>query len=224
MDEQDEAYRRVWQTFRTFDCLADGRHDTADWRSRDGVYALCIVRVPADRLRPALDECRQALLTFPFVRLHPDHFLHLTLQELGFVCQAPRRPDEIAPARLEEFATAAASAVGDRGPFDVAMGGVNSFQDAAFLDVRDHGMCSHLHQRLNAIAAIPKSSRFAYLPHSTIAHYTVAAPLSGLPAALAPWRDLRFGTFAVRQIEIVTLRLDEAYPPLEPYAVIPLAD
>ena len=220
--DQDEAYRRVWQRFRTFERLADGRHDTADWRSHEGVYAICVVRVPSATIRPAVDPCRAALAGYPFVRVHPDHFLHVSLQELGFVCDEPGRPDEITPARLEEFATAAAGPIAEHAPFEIALGGVNSFQDAAFLDVHDRGRCARLHHRLFELAAVPRAPRFAYLPHVTIAHYIADAPIGDLVATLARWRDVRFGTFRATQVEIVTLRLDEPYPPLEPYAIIPL--
>ena len=220
--DQDEAYRRVWQTFRTFKNLADGRHDTPDWRSHGGVYAVFVVRVPAQALQPALHRCRAALGEHPFVRVHPDHFLHIPLQELGFVCEAPHRADEISAARLEELATAAASPIGDHAQFDVSLGGVNSFQDATFLDVHDDGHCTRLHTRLFELAAIPRSTRYAYLPHATIAHYTAEAPIDGLTASLAPWRDISFGQFHVAEIELVTLRLDESYPALEPYAIVPL--
>jgi len=220
--DQDEAFRRVWQTFRTFDRLADGRHDTADWRSHDGRYALCVVRVPTSALDPRLDECRRALAAHPHVRVHPNHFLHASLQELGFVCENPERPDEISPRRLEEFATNAAAPVAERAPFDVSLGGVNSFQDAAFLDVHDGGACARLHGRLFELAGIQRAARYAYLPHITIAHYTADAPADGLAADLARWRDTRFASFRVTEIEIVTLRVDEPYPPLESYAVLPL--
>lgn len=220
--DQDEAYRRIWQTFRTFRTLADGRHDSSDWRSHPGVYAVCVVRIPTAAVKPALDPFRAALARHPFVRVHPDHFLHVTLQELGFVCDRPGRPDEISPARLEEFATAAAAPIAETRAFDLTLGGANSFQDAAFLDVHDRGRCARLHTRLFELAAIPRTPRYPYLPHSTVAHYTAAVPVDGLPALIAGWRDRRFGSFRVTQVEIVTLRLDEPYPPLESYAVFPL--
>jgi len=220
--DQDEAYRRVWQTFRTFDRLADGRHDTPDWRAHEGVYAVCIARVPAEALRPALGDLRRALAVYPFVRVHPDHFLHIALQELGFVCDTPNRPDEITPARLDEFVNAAVNPISGFRPFDVTLGGANSFQDAVFLDVHDRGRFARIHTRLHELAAIPRAPKYAYLPHTTIAHYTEEAPIDGLAAVISRWRDQRFGTFRVSQIEVVTLRLDETYPPLEPYAVIPL--
>ena len=222
--DQNEAYRRVWQRFRTYQRLSDGRHDTTDWRGHEGVYAGCVVRVPAAPLQPALGEFQQVLSTFPFLRVHPDGFLHVMLQELGFVCPKPGRRDEISPARFDEFVTAAAAAIPAIAPFEMTLGGANSFQDAAFLDVHDRGRCARLHARLRDLAAIPSTPRFPYLPHVTVAHYTADVPVDGLPAAIAPSRDRRFGSFPVTEVEIVTLRLDEPYPPLEPYAVIPLGE
>ena len=220
--DQDEAYRRVWQAFRTFPTLADGRHDTADWRSHEGDYAVCAIRVPSHAIRAELSPLRHALAANPFIRVHPDHFLHITLQELGFVCDRPGRPDEITPARLAEFATAAIVPIAETRPFDLTLGGANSFQDAAFLDVHDRGGCGRLHARLFDLAAIPRAPRYPYLPHVTIAHYTADAPIGNLPALLAQWRDHAFATLRVDQIEIVTLRLDDPYPPLTPYAILPL--
>src|SRR5512134_688744 len=93
------AYRRVWEAFRRTERVADGRHDTPDWRSRGGPFAVCCVRVPATALQPALDGLRVELGAFPFVRLHPDGFLHVMLQELGFVVEEPRRRDELDSTR-----------------------------------------------------------------------------------------------------------------------------
>lgn len=221
--DQDEAFRRVWQTFRTFSHVADGRHDGPDWRSHGGDYAVCVVSVPVSSIAEPLTACRQALARHPFARLHPDHFLHLTLQELGFVCDEPTRPDEISPERFEELAAAAAGALASRPPFRIDLGGVNSFQDAAFLDVHDDGSCGRLHARLFELTAVSRTPRYAFLPHVTVAHYTSAAPNDGLAADLAPWRDVRFGSLLVPAVEIVTLRVDEPYPALEPYALIPLS-
>ena len=220
--DQDEAFRRIWQAFRTLRQTADGRHDTADWRSHDGIYAVCAIRVPAEILQPSLDALRQDLSVYPFARIHPDQFLHIALQELGFVCERPGRRDEISPARLDEFVSAAAGPVGELPPFDIRLGGANSFQDAAFLDVHDRGRCTRVHTRLRDVAAVTTVPRYPDLPHVTIAHYTAEAPLGNLPASLAAWRDRRFGAFTVTRIEVLTLRLDDPYPPLESYAVFPL--
>jgi 2'-5' RNA ligase len=220
--EQQEAYARIWDAFVRSRRLADGRHDTARWRGRGAPFAMCVVRIPADAVREPIALCRNALAACPDVRVHPDGFLHVTLQELGFVCDKPGAIDEISPARLDEFAQAAVGPIADRDPFQVALGGVNSFQDAAFLEVRDGGACAALHARLFELAAIPRQPRFAFVPHATIAHYTSDGPAAPVKAALTPFHDADFGEFEATQIEIVTLDVDEAYPPLRPYAIIPL--
>jgi 2'-5' RNA ligase len=221
--QQDASYRRIWQAFRQHTRVADGRHDTPTWRAHEGVFAGCAVRVESAALQPALDELRSAFSAFPFVRLHPDYFLHVMLQEIGFICDRPGARDEWSRQRLEGYATAATSAVAGATPFELRLGGANSFQDAVFLDVHDRGACARLHTRLHDLAAVPVVPRFAYLPHVTVAHYTGEAPIGNLPATIARFRDRRFGTFLVDRIEIVTLRLDEPYPELETYVAMPLS-
>jgi 2'-5' RNA ligase len=194
--------------------VVDGRHDLADWRRHGGDFALCCVRVPAGTLTSNIDDVRNALRDFPFTRLHPDEFLHIPVQELGFITSRPRARDEISPQRLREMIDQAELPVSDFPVFDLALGGVNSFVDAAFLDVHDNGWLARIHHRLIDFVAIPPEQRFSYLPHVTIAHYTRTAPIENLPAALAPWRDQAFGRFRVETIDIVRLRSDEAYPEL----------
>ena len=217
------ANRRVWEAFRRTDRVADGRHDTADWRSRAGPFAVCCVRVPAAALQPALTGLRDSLRPFPFVRLHPDGFLHVMLQELGFVVAEPRRRDELDHDRLLELAEVAVGVGRDKKPFDIALGWANAFQDAVFLELRKGGgSCTRLHQRLRESAGALSAPRYSYLPHMTVAHFTADAPADGLVAALTPHREREFGHFTVRQVELVTLRVDEPYPPLETYLTIPL--
>jgi 2'-5' RNA ligase len=223
MSDRAVAYRRIWKAFQGTRRVADGRHDTPDWHSRGGPFAVCCVRVPAPALQPELDSVRQLLRDDPVVRVHPDGFLHVTLQELGFVVERPIRRDEIRPERLDEFAQIAAAVAGEIGPFELSLGGVNAFQDAVFLEVgAGGGRCSWLHERLREAVGFVHEPRYSYLPHATIAHFTADAPADSYAARLAPWRDRRFGAFRVDRVEIVTLRTDEPYPPLETFAAVPL--
>jgi 2'-5' RNA ligase len=220
---QDASYRRVWQSFRGLTNVSDGRHDTPEWRAREGVFAVCVVRVPAETLQPALDEIRRGLALTQSTRIHPDHFLHVMLQEIGFVCKNPTRPDEIDQERLDEFVAQLPNALEGAPKFELRLGGANSFQDAVFLDVHDRGHCGRLHARLRELAGILSVPRFAYLPHATIAHFTAESPIDDLPALIGRWRDRRFGTFEVAQIEVVTLDVRLTYPRLQTYATYPLA-
>jgi len=220
--EQQDAYRRVWDNFLTVPFVEDGRHDTDDWRSRASSFAICCVRVPREPLNGELDRVRDILGHYPFVRLHPDGFLHIPIQELGFVSKVPRSRDEINLPRLEEFCSVARIPVAESPRFTLKVVGVNSFLDAPFLGTEDGASLSRLQRRLLDITLIPPNTRYPYLPHVTIGHYTGHAPIEDLPARLAPWKDTVFGTFEVTDIDVVTISTDETYPPLVEFQRLPL--
>src|SRR5215216_4206683 len=221
---QDIAYKRIWSAFGYYPEIADGRHDTPDWQQAPGRFAICLIRVPARLLQPSLDELRSEMSRFPFARSHPDHFLHMTLQEIGFITDTPTNADEISTARFEEIMTGATASLADAIPFDIRLGGANSFQDAIFLDVHDRGQCSRMHTRLRELAAVPSHPRFAYIPHCTVAHYTAEMPApEDLTETIGRLRDRRFGSFTVYEVEVVTLDIDTPYPELQTLSFIPLA-
>lgn len=217
---QDAAYKRIWQNFRSASEIADGRHDNQEWRAKSpAVYAFVAIRIPVESIQPAIDEIRRGLAPLPFVREHPDHFLHITLQELGFVKSKPSGPDEIDQGRLDEFVSQLPDALAGAPRFDLRLGGANAFHDAVFLDVHDRGHCGRLHARIRELSGILSVPRFAYLPHATIAHFTQTEPIDELPQLIGRWRDRRFGTFEVDKIEVLTMDVRLTYPRLAVYAV-----
>ena len=222
MSEQEEAFPRVWDAFLAADALIDGRHDSPKWRAHPGPFALSMIRVPASQLLPGLAECRAAVAQLPDLRLHPDGFLHIALQEIGFVTAQPLHADEISPSSLEEFVAMAAPAISERPPFTVSLRGLNSFQDAVFVEVHDAGETAWLHQRLFEISATADDATYAYLPHMTIAHYTGAGDPAAAATAIAPWRHLHLAELTVTEVEISTLATNEPYPEFQQYAVFPL--
>ena len=221
MDTLSFAYERVWDAFQQSGSIEDGRHDTARWSAQTGPYAACVIRVPAEAVHPKLTTLRQQLTGLSGVRLHPDHFLHIMLQELGFVVDLPRYPDELSAGRLEEFAQAATGPVSSMSAFSIRLGGANSFQDAVFLDACGSLRLLGLHERLFDLAAIPSAPDYPYLPHCTIAHYDGTTPHEEARRLIGPWRNEIIGEFMVAEAEIVTLDTSEPYPELETYAVIP---
>jgi 2'-5' RNA ligase len=216
------AYRRVWDSFCRSNTTEDGRHDTEHWRAHTSPYAACVVRVNAADLQPGLGLLRASLDHVAGTRLHPDHFFHIMLQELGFVVDHPAHPDEVSPARLEEFAMAAIEPVSMLLPLTVTLGGANAFHDAVFLEIGGAEIFAQLHARLFELAAIPAIPAFPYLPHCTIAHFDGAASPAEAARVLEPWRTEIFGAFTLAEVEVVTLDPTEPYPHLESYAVIPL--
>lgn len=213
--EQDEAYRRIWQHLRQVTEVVDGRHDTPEWRAHEGDFVLCCVRVPEEALDPEIEAVRDSLRTLPYARVHPPGFLHIPVQELGFLVPAARFRSDITEQWLEEFIAQVESPVSEFRPFDITLGGVNSFVDATFLDVHDNGWLARIQGRLLDFVKVPPGTRYAYLPTVTIAHYTETAPVGPLVAKLTPWRDYAFGHFRVDSLDVVRIPTTEPYPELE---------
>jgi 2'-5' RNA ligase len=213
--QQEEAYRRIWQNLRVVQDVRDGRHDTQEWRARQGPFAMCCVRVPPSCFTPELDSLRTVLESFPYVRLHPESFLHIPIQEIGFLSDSPVQRNDLTRKGLDEFIAQAHRPLLDFPSFPIVLGPVNSFADAAFLDIDDDGWLSRIHRRLLDFAPVPPSTRYPYLPHLTLAHYDRVAPIGNLPAALAEWRDLPLGEFVVDQIDVVLLDTQETFPPFD---------
>ena len=220
---QNAAYRRIWEAFERYPTLADGRHDDKVWRDHSGLFACCMVRIPVASIKPALDELRRGLMDLSVARLHPDGFLHVMLQEIGFVTIAPVKHDELTPARFDELRTAIGSVSKDVGPFQMSVGGANSFQDAPFLEVRDDGACNLIHSRLRELAAVPIIPRYPYLPHVTIGHYVGDFDPIPTIALLRTFRETEFGSFEVDAIELATLRVELDYAPFLPNQIIRLS-
>ncbi len=205
MANQEEAYRRIWQNLRSVSEVRDGRHDDERWRSHQGHFAMCCVRVPADALGSEYEGLLEALSQFSFVRIHPRSFLHIPIQEIGFLVDEPTTRNEISQTQLDEFITVSQRPLLDFPRFRIGLGPVNSFADSAFLDVKDDGWLSRIHRRLIDLASVPPSLKYPYLPHVTIAHYDRVAPIENLPGVLAEWRDLPLGEFVADDVEVVLL-------------------
>jgi 2'-5' RNA ligase len=214
--EQNRSFEGIWRQFSGLERVEDGRHDTEAWSNRQGEFVLCCVRIPTETLGAEFQELREKLEALqPLVRLHPPEFLHITVQEIGFVAAQPVWRDEFTQARLDEFLSYIEAPIADFSPFTVQLAGLNSFTDAAFLDVRDNGWLSRIHYRMRDFVIFPPNKHFPYLPVTTFAHYTKKAPAAELIELLTPYRDTVFGSFQVNEIDVVRLRVDEPYPPLQ---------
>jgi 2'-5' RNA ligase len=219
---QEAILRQIWENFQRYPTVIDGRHDTEAWRSRGGDFVGCVIRIPAATIEPQLSDLREALSPLPHVREHPDHFLHLMLQELGFLTDAVPGRDEVTVSRIEEFVNAASAALSTASPYELRLGGTNAFRDSIFLDVHDRGETSKIHSRVHELAGIPTLSPYAYLPQVTVAHFEQDMPMGEIAKTLSEFRNLHFGSLRVSEIEVVKMRVDEAYPIMEAVATIDL--
>lgn len=207
-----DFYDEVWERFVRERRLEFGGHTDPEWREGHALSASLVIPVQGSRFRERLEPLRDALRPFPFVSLHPDHFLHITVLFAGFVVEKPERENEVSWVRLEEIEASARHNLSDFPAFTVRLANLNAFPGAAFVEVHEGEMLDSLRRALCEACGLEKPSG---PPHLTLAYFH--AP-DGTPApedlirAIARYRDWPVGELAVEYVEITVLDLRIEYP------------
>ena len=205
-------YDEVWERFVRERRLEFGGHTDPEWREGHALSASLVIPVQGSRFRERLEPLRDALRPFPFVSLHLDHFLHITVLFMGFVVEKPERENEVSWVRLEEIEASARHNLSDFPTFTVRLANLNAFPGAAFVEVHEGEMLDSLRRALCEACGLEKPSG---PPHLTLAYFH--AP-DGTPApedlirAIARYRDWPVGELAVEYVDITVLDLRIEYP------------
>lgn len=209
--EQDASYLRIWSQLRQIERVANGRHDTSNFLNRSGDLVIVCARIDMSALEPAYRELTANLDTIDYVRLVPDFLCNITVQELGYISKFPHARDEITEKWLDEYLEQCALSLRDFRPFDVTIGGANSYADATFLDVHDGGWFSRIQEVLEDFVSQPPRTRYPYLPELVIAQYTKSAPIGRLVSTLTPFRDTVFGSIRIDHLDVIRIPTNEAF-------------
>src|SRR3712207_4509963 len=140
------------------------------WSEGHTLSASFMIPVPASRFRERLEPLREVLRPFPFVSLHPDHFLHITLVPLGFLVEKAEDEREISHRRLEEVEGRARQVLSGSPSFAVRLANLNAFAGAAFVEVHDEGRLAGLRAALSEGCGLQEPSG---PPHLTLAYFHV---------------------------------------------------
>jgi RNA 2',3'-cyclic 3'-phosphodiesterase len=217
-----EEYESVWRRFVRERRLEFGGYKDPAWQEGHGLSASLIVRGGASRFHERLELPRKALSRSPFVSLHPDHFMHITLILLGFLVDEPEEENEVSRERLREIEERARVALWDFPAFTVGLANLNAFPGAAFIEAHDGGMLDELRSALSVSCDLKKP---AGPPHLTLAYFQAPdgteAP-EELISAIARYRDWPIGEIAVDNVEMTLLDLRSDYPEPKTLARMPL--
>jgi 2'-5' RNA ligase len=216
------GYGEVWERFVRERRLEFGGHTDPGWRDGHALSASLVIPVEASRLREGLEPLREVLRPFPFVSLHPDHFLHVTLLFLGFLVEEPRKGNEVSRGSLREIEGRARRVLAGFPAFTVRLANLNAFPAAAFVEVHEGEMLDGLRAALCDGCGLKKPSG---PPHLTLAYFHApdGAPApEELVSAVARYRDWPVGELEVERVELTTLDLRLEYPAPEVMAEIPL--
>jgi 2'-5' RNA ligase len=217
-----EEYDRVWERFAGERRLEFGGHMDPDWQEGHRLSASLVVPVEAWRFHERLEPLREALRPFPFVSLHPDHFMHITLVLLGFLVDEPGEEDEVSRERLQEIEKRARITLADVPAFTVRLANLNAFPGAAFIEAHDGGALDRLRDALCTSCDLKKPLG---PPHLTVAYFQAPdgtdAP-DELISAIARYRDWPVREIMVENVEMTLLDLRSEYPEPETLTMIPL--
>jgi 2'-5' RNA ligase len=216
------TYAEVWDRFVRERRLQFGGHTDPGWRDGHALSASFIIPVEESRFRERLEPLRDALRPFPFVSLHPDHFLHITLLLLGLLAEERNEGGEVSRQRLEEIEGSARRVLADFPTAKIRLSNLNAFPGAAFIEVHDDGVLEGLRDVLCASCGLKTPSG---PPHLTLAYFHAPdgtpAP-EGLVSAIARYRDWPVRDLAVESVEMTILDLRLDYPEPETLAEISL--
>ena len=216
-----DGYAAVWDRFKKDRRLEFGGHTDLGWREGHAVSASFVAPVDALYLRDRLKPLRDALRPFPFVSLHPDHFMHVTLLPLGFLVPEPRAGNELSRERLEELEAGTREALRGFPAFEVDLANLNVFPGAAFIEARDGGMLEKLRDAVCGQCGLEKPSGPLHLTLAYLQAANNAPAPDEFVATVERYRSWTVGTFFVDHVEITLLDLNSSrYPELETFARI----
>jgi 2'-5' RNA ligase len=217
-------YESVWERFVSERRLEFGGYKDPSWQEGHRYSASLVVPGEISRLHGHLEALREVLRAFPFVSLHPDHFMHITLFLLGFLVDEPNGENEVSRARLREIEERARAALSDFPTFTVELANLNAFPGAAFIEAHDGGMLDELRDALSVSCGLKKPSG---PPHLTLAYFQAPdgteAP-EELVSAIARHRDWPVGEITVDNVEMTLLDLHSEYPEPETLARMTLGE
>ena len=172
--------------------------DHPQWHRGRQRYALWSIPVECPAVLSRMQAARELLGDW----LQPagERQAHITLFVCGFPCANARHDDDITLAQLDAQYEALARL--QLAPFELLIGGLDSFASAAFLRVDAE---SPLQQLRLALAGItPEVRQAPYVPHLTLGLYRCAASASDWHRRTQPMQDLQRLHLPVRAVQLLS--------------------
>lgn len=220
-----DGYANVWEKFKKERRLEFGGHTDSEWQRGYSLSASFVAPVEISGQWARLEPLREALKPFPFVSLHPEHFMHVTLALLGLLPESGSE-GELSRERLAELETRAREALKDFPAFTVELANLNAFPAAVFMEVRDGGMLEAMRDALREVCGLLEEPKGPL--HLTLAY--LQAPDGALVpdefvATIERYRDWNVGTLSVERVDLTLLDLNGSkYPQLDVFAEIQLGN
>lgn len=179
------------------------KRDFPEWHHGRETYAVWILRLEGEAMREKFKAAREHLdgyLLEPY-RRQP----HITLFVCGFLVDASQYNDDFTHEQLQaQFRTLEKASIA---PFEIEIGGLNSFASAPYLEVQD--LDSGIPRLREVLSRGAREFRTApYTPHLTVGLYTSAFPSDEVARRLAGFSRVPI-RWKVEQITLATYKANE---------------
>ncbi|MCA1668292.1 MAG: 2'-5' RNA ligase family protein [Thermomicrobia bacterium] len=235
------TFDEAWQQFQAHPTTDDASAHAIDQRRRDekSSYIAFLVPVTGHGIVQATRPVREALTAAGISEALPSHFLHVTVLGIGF--EAALRATNGNIARIMDRAS---RALRDVQPLTLTLRGVNSFGNAAFVEVHDDknslpalrdrlvgvlhqiGLAGFGNSALSGEGATPDGEAERdqadavnappFLPHLSLCYYREHYPTEKVAEILEPYRDLEVGTLRMNYVTLAAVPHSDFdhFPPL----------
>lgn len=220
-----EEFQKAWERFSSERLLEFGGHTDASWKGMHSVSACLVIPMDGGGFRDRIEPLRDALRPFPFVSIHPDHFMHITLAPIGFPMDEPEGEDEVSWDDLDKIEENARDILSGTSPFTLTLANLNAFPAAAFVEVHDES--GRLGKLCDTLRGVPGLEKTSSLPHLTLAYFHAlegAEAPEELVAAIKKYRDFPVAEIEAKEVKVSLLELDSDYPKPEARARIKLGE
>ena len=179
------------------------KRDFPEWHHGRETYAVWILRLEEDAIREKFKAAREHLdgyLLEPY-RRQP----HITLFVCGFLVDASQYNDDFSHEQLQaQFRILEKASIA---PFEIEIGGLNSFASAPYLEVHDpEGGIPRLRDVLSRGAREFRTAPFT--PHLTVGLYAGAFPSNEVARRLADFSGVSI-RWKVNQITLASYKANE---------------
>lgn len=166
--DSEARNRRVWTTFQSLrQTLHTENRDYAEWHRGREEYAAWAIGIQSQSVQFRFDAARAHIAAFLFEPYQRQP--HVTLFVCGFLAEIGRFHDDYTIEELERCLQALKKAKPE--PFEIKIGGINSFASAPFLEVLDvSGGIENIHDILSGTRSEIRDGE--YIPHLTLGLYS----------------------------------------------------
>jgi 2'-5' RNA ligase len=200
----------VWNDFLSCEkTLATQNRDYREWHKGRGKFAVWTIEIRNTRVWSRFDAAMDCLEKFLFVPYQRQP--HITLLVCGFLTRNPCFDDDYGSQSLQRHVQNLQQA--RITPFEIQIGGLNSFAAAPFLEVFDvRGGLGQIREVLGSSHCEIRTR--PYVPHLTIGLYAGAYPVGQVAEKISEFPENSWMTCLVDSITLSTYSAFEIAGPL----------